>query len=201
MAWPMPFDAPVTSATFPPRPRSMAHATGRSPTLGGARVAREPRAPEREQRDAQRGAEPVHAGQHRERRREAGERRPDSTPATGRRSTRATSSAHAAHAAGPASQPQPSKNERGSASARTTASDARSTPPAPPPPATNTGHVIRGPWWQAAVPARRPGLPSRARAVSSAGQSACLTSRRSRFEPAPPTGAAGGPATRAVRAD
>ena len=124
MARPIPFEAPVTSATLPSSPRSMAG------ILGGAR--REPRARSRASRahhsansaiamtapsqwtpitTATRLGRPASAA-------------PTSVPAMGSPTTRAVTSAHSTHAPGPASQPQSSKNAWGSASARASESTA-----------------------------------------------------------------------------
>src|SRR3954454_21372238 len=64
IARPIPFDAPVTSATLPFKPRSMAGMLSGRPLDGPRReaaVAGQARTPQREERDREHGAEPVHA--------------------------------------------------------------------------------------------------------------------------------------------
>ena len=114
----MPRVPPVTSATRPSSPRSI-----RPPPAPRAARApgREPPAPEPEQDDAQRRAEPVRSQQHRHEARDprrggAGQRRHERQPQHHRRQR-----AHAIHAPGPAIQPASSKNDRGSAAPSATA--------------------------------------------------------------------------------
>ena len=126
IARPMPCDAPVTSATLPPIPRSM-----RAEAIPRGRAAR---ARARAARTTARTARPRsrRRASARRRRPRAGSaaprapRRP-ATRAAGNRTTRAVTSAHSSHAPGPASQPQSSKKLWGSARASATESTATDT--------------------------------------------------------------------------
>ena len=201
IARPIPFDAPVTSATFPSMPE--VHGRGRYTARAvSSRLAGEPRTPQREQHDRHDRAEPVHADQRPRGRRQPGEgpRRARDARARERSRPLPSTSAQTSTRPGRRASPSPRRTNGGSASASATERTATTAPARP-----RRARAPIGPCGHGRSPAartrRRPGrgrhgcLLASPRARSSVARASPLQGEGRRFE----SGRAHGPGRRVRR--